>query len=406
MVRVSVATGGGQPSGASGLPAPSADGSVVAFESEAGDLVPGDVNDMSDVFVHDRHTGVTTRVSVGPAGTEADGPSGFASLSDDGRFVAFHSEATNLVEHDTNELPDIFVHDRITAKTSRLSRAAGGGEPTGPSQWPSISGDSRFVAFSSLASDIVAGDTNRASDIFVHDRQQGTTARVSVGPGGVQADGPSLIFPSISRDGRYVAFTSQATNLVPADTNGKADAFVHDRQTGTTSRVSIGPGGAQSGGPSFVHSAHALSGDGRFVTFASEGAELVARDGNGQSDVFIHDRQTGETILVSRGPAGEPGDAASYAPSITADGRFVAFTSEAGNLASGDAGAGAADVFLFDRDSSTPILLSVGPGGAPADAQSAFAAIGAGRPSVAFESAASLVAGDTNSVTDVFLAIR
>lgn len=201
------------------------------------------------------------------------------------------------------------------------------------------------MAFSSLASDIVAGDTNRASDIFVHDRQQGTTARVSVGPGGVQADGPSLIFPSISRDGRYVAFTSQATNLVPGDTNGKADAFVHDRQTG-------------------------------------------------------------ETILVSRGPAGEPGDAASYAPSITADGRFVAFTSEAGNLASGDAGAGAADVFLFDRDSSTTILLSVGPGGAPADAQSAFAAIGAGRPSVAFESAASLVAGDTNSVTDVFLAIR
>src|SRR5947199_353237 len=261
--RVSVASGGTEGNGASLSSALSADGRFVAFVSAATDLVAADTNGVSDVFVHDRQTGATERVSVASGGTQANNVSSYPALSADGRFVAFQSDATNLVVGDTNGKTDVFVHDRQTGTTERVSVASGGGtQGTGNSggffAFPALSGDGRLVAFQSDATNLVAGDTNGATDVFVHDRQTGTTERVSVASGGSQGNGSSA-GPVLSADGRFVAFHGTATNLVPGDTNGTTDVFVHDRQTGTTERMSVASGGTQGNGPS---SGAALPADG------------------------------------------------------------------------------------------------------------------------------------------------
>jgi Tol biopolymer transport system component len=180
----------------------------------------------------------TTRVSIASDGTQANSDSCFLSVSADGRYVAFYSLATNLVVGDTNDVPDIFVHDRQTGETTRVSVASDGTQASGSSFLPSISADGRTVAFESGATNLVPGDTNGVTDVFVHDRQTGETARVSVGSDGTQANQVSYD-PSVSADGRYVAFYSEASNLVPGDTNNEWDVFRHDRETGQTTRVSV-----------------------------------------------------------------------------------------------------------------------------------------------------------------------
>jgi len=293
--RVSVDSAGTQGTGGHSYETSlSADGRFVAFRSEATNLVAGDTNAADDIFVHDRQTGTTTRVSVDSAGTQGNSYSYTPSISADGRYVAFLSNASNLVAGDTNASWDIFVHDRQTGTTTRVSVDSTGTQGNGASAYhPSLSADGRFVAFLSEASNLVAGDTNGRSDIFVHDRQTGTTTRVSVDSAGTQGTGGHSYTPSISADGRYVAFASTATNLVAGDTNGTGDIFVHDRQTG-------------------------------FVAFFSYATNLVAGDTNGLRDIFVHDRQTGTTIRVSVDSAGTQGNGNSFAPSISADGRFVA----------------------------------------------------------------------------------
>jgi len=208
-----------------------------------------------------------------------------------GRFVAFKSRATNLVLGDTNFVEDVFVHDRETGETTRVSVATGGEQANGPSQddEPGISADGRFVAFISEATNLVPGDTNGVKDIFVHDRQTGETTRVSVATGGGQANGPSEGQPALNGSGRFVVFSSEASNLVPGDTNGEDDVFVHDRQTGETTRVSVATGGGQGMGGGAGGSPQ-LSGDGHIVAFGSEATNLVPGDTNGVQDIFIHDR--------------------------------------------------------------------------------------------------------------------
>jgi|GEM_PF-1585857 len=223
--RVSVASGGTQGNGDSGCPSISADGRYVAFQSYASNLVPGDTNGTWDVFVHDRLTGQTTRVSVASDGTQGNGDSECPSISADGRYVAFASLASNLVPGDTNGTWDVFVHDRLTGQTTRVSVASGGAQGNSGSWCPSISADGRYVAFQSYASNLVPGDTNGVLDVFVHDRLTGQTTRVSVASDGTQGDSYSF-GSSISADGRYVAFSSLASNLVPGDTNDKPDIFV------------------------------------------------------------------------------------------------------------------------------------------------------------------------------------
>ncbi len=226
----------------SGAPSISADGRFVAFESDATNLVSGDTNNAFDVFVHDLMTARTTLVSRHSLGSYGNDHSGVPSISGDGRFVAFESDADNLVSGDTNTLDDVFVHDRLastTGRTTRVSRHSLGNEADGFSSEPSISADGRFVAFRSSAENLVSGDTNGQSDIFVHDRlasTTGRTTRVSRHSLGNEGNGFSSE-PSISGDGRFVAFRSDSTNLVSGDTNGTFDIFVHDRLASTTGRT-------------------------------------------------------------------------------------------------------------------------------------------------------------------------
>jgi len=200
----------------------------VAFYSDSDNLVPDDTNDQRDIFVHDRGTGQTTRVSVDSSGAQGNNNSEYPAISADGRFVAFMSLATNLVAGDTNGVMDVFVHDRGTGQTTRVSVASGGAQGNGTSAVPAISADGRFVAFYSYANNLVPGDTNRRSDVFIHDRGTGQTTRVSVASGEAQANDSSE-YPAISADGRFVAFESYADNLVAGDTNGVDDIFVRDR---------------------------------------------------------------------------------------------------------------------------------------------------------------------------------
>jgi len=225
----------------------------------------------------------TTRVSVNSVDAEVDGSSERPSISSDGRYIVFGSEATNLVAGDTNATNDIFLHDTQTGATTRVSVDSVGAEADGSSEEPSISSDGRYVVFNSEATNLVAGDTNAAQDIFVHDTQTGATTRVSVNSVGAEANDRSIV-SHISSDGRYVVFNSEATNLVAGDTNAARDIFVHDTQTGATTRVSVNSVGAEANDRSERPS---ISSDGRYVVFSSEATNLVAGDTNGVDDIFI-----------------------------------------------------------------------------------------------------------------------
>jgi Tol biopolymer transport system component len=286
---VSVDSGGVQGNGGSDFPSISPDGRFVSFTSQASNLVPADTNDAFDVFVHDRQSGATDRVSVDSAGVEGNRDSAdTSSISADGRFVAFESYATNLVPGDTNGTFDVFVHDRQSGGTERVSVDSAGVEGNDQSGSPSISGDGRFVVFRSPASNLVPGDTNSFPDTFLRDRLANTTERVSIGSGGVEGNlGGDQ--GSISTDGRYIAFGSLSSNLVPGDTNGVQDIFVRDRQLSTTERVSIDSAGSQADGYCWTLWFAAISPNGRYVAFSSSASNLAPGDTNGQEDIFVRD---------------------------------------------------------------------------------------------------------------------
>ena len=346
--RVSVASDGSEGNFDSTFSSISADGRYVAFQSYANNLVNNDTNGTGDIFVHDRQTGQTTRVSVASNGTEGNANSYDSSIiSADGRYVAFISDANNLVSNDTNLATDVFVHDRQTGQTTRVSVASNGTEGNDRSSAPTISADGRYLAFNSDASNLVSGDTNDQGDIFAHDRQTGQTTRVSIASDDTEGNSSSAT-PAVSVDGRYVAFQSFASNLISGDTNGQGDIFVHDRQTGQITRVSVASDGTE--GNNFSGFSPAISADGRYVAFHSYASNLVSDDTNGRPDVFVHDRQTGQTTRVSTASDGTEGNNHSlfYYPAFSADGRFVAFYSTASNLVSGDTN-GMGDVFVHDR---------------------------------------------------------
>jgi tricorn protease-like protein len=397
--RVSVDSGGSQGNSHSRYPNISSGGRFVAFESFASNLVPGDTSGFIDIFVHDRQTGQTTRVSVNSGGVQGDGGSYDPSISSDGRFVVFSSEARNIVPGDTNVKADIFVHDRQTGLTTRVSVDSGGVQGDWDSFEASVSSDGRFVAFESFASNLVRGDTNGTWDVFVHDRQTGQTMRASVDSRGIQGINGSFS-PAISSDGRFVGFETSASNLVPGDTNGLEDVFVHDRQTGQTTRVSVDSGGVQGDNGSANAS---ISSDGRFVAFASDASNLVPGDTNGLEDVFVHDRQTGQTTRVSVDSGGVQGNSGSGYPFISSDGRFVAFETSASNLVPGDTN-GWSDVFVNDRQTGQTTRVSVDSRGLQGNSVSYTSSISSDGRYVAFwSSARNLVPGDTNNKADVFV---
>jgi Tol biopolymer transport system component len=370
--------------------------------------VPDDANTFDDVFVRDRQLGTIERVSVSTAGVAGNGDSDFPSISADGRYVAFRSAAFNFDPADTDNTQDIYVRDRQLGTTTLVSTDSNGvAAPFGASSYPCISANGRFVAFESLSKDLVESDTNGVSDVFRHDLLTGSTARVSLmnvsppPPDKNQATGPSSQ-ASISGDGRYVAFSSDAGNLVGtgADTNGKRDVFVRDCLLGTTTRVNLGPGGVQADNHC---DEPAFSDDGSCVAFHSTATNLVAGDTNGQRDSFVVVLATGVVERVSVSSAGAQGNSFSNYPDISADGRFVVFESPATTLVAGDANA-TTDIFLHDRQTHVTTLASVSTAGVQGDKGSEVAAVSGDGHLVAFDSAATnLVAGDTNNQLDVFV---
>ena len=402
ITRVSVGSDGTEGDWESASPSLSADGRYVAFSSHATNFVPDDSNRRSDVFVHDRDTGTTTRVSVASDGTEGDDDSRTPAISADGRYVAFTSSAANLVPDDTNGATDVFVHDRDTGTTTRVSVASDGTEGEATSQHPAISADGRYVAFTSWAANLVDDDTNELADVFVHDRDTGTTTRVSVASDGTEGDSTSL-YTAINADGRYVAFSSLASNLVPGDTNGTLDVFVHDRVTGDTTRVSFAPDGSE-----LAHDAYypSISGDGRYVGYGSLALNTIEGHPLGAWDVFVHDRTTGSTIEMSVAANGRAGSSGVDSPAFSADGRYVAFSSLASNLVPGDTN-DSFDVFIHDQVTGVTERVSLAHDGAQGSGHSSFAAISADGRHVAFTShAANLVPEDTSPLRDVFVVDR
>jgi Tol biopolymer transport system component len=399
VARVSVASDGTQADGSSWDPAMSGNARFMAFSSYASNLVGGDNNDRHDIFVRDFLTGTTSRVSVASDGTEADHDSWDPSISDDGRYVTFRSYASNLVSGDTAE-SDIFVRDRTLGTTTRISVTPTGGQADGSSYRPVISSDGSTVVFESTASNLVAGDTNGARDIFAADLATGAISLISKSTGGTPGDLGSYE-AAVSADGSVVAFASHATNLVTGDTNKQNDIFVHDRATATTTRVSVSTAGAQTfdvNGSDFA----AISGDGQLVAFSTRGSELVAGDTNNETDVFLRDRTTGTTTLISVDADGTQGNGGSSRPAMSADGRFVAFES----MANFDIDANyRVDVFLLDRQSGEITLASVADNAVQATGVSNRPDVSDNGLFVAFMSAATnlLDGSDTNGVTDVFV---
>jgi Tol biopolymer transport system component len=405
--RVSVSSTGLQSNGPSlGPGAIAASGQFVAFTGNASNLVAGDTNNAADAFVHDRASGMTERVSVSTAGLGGNQSCGDPRVSADGARVAFIGSASNLVSGDTNGADDIFLRDRVAGTTTRVSVSSAGAQASGASGYVALSADGNWVAFASAASNLTPSDTNAASDVFVHDVPTATTTRVSVATGGVQSNGSSNL-PALSADGRYVVFTSLATNLAAGDTNGVRDVFVHDRVAATTVLVSVDSSGALANGASGVGiQGPATSLDGRVVAFSSSATNLVASDTNALTDVFVHDLISGATSRVSVDSAGFQGNGESYFPSLSADGRYVVFSSNASNLVAADTN-GNHDVFLHDRASGATSRVSV--------ASTGFQAVGNSSPtlppsisadgrSIGFDSgAANLVTGDTNGAWDVFV---
>jgi Tol biopolymer transport system component len=331
--RVSVSSAGLQANGNSEEPSISSDGAIVAFISEATNLVPGDTNNAQDVFVHDLNTASTERVSVATAGTEGDNDAFTLSLSSNGNFVAFGSTATNLVAGDTNDVIDVFVRDRNTDTTERVSLTNAGLQANGESFSPAISSTGRYVAFRSDATNLVANDTNNNADIFVRDRTLGVTRRVSVASDGTQANGDSIL-PAISADGRFVAFSSDASNLVAGDFNNLADIFVHDRQDDTTIRV-VAPAEFNTAS-GIIIVAPSISPDGGFVGLRSNADDLVPGDTNNSFDTFLIARDTLIAERTSVSSSEVEGNSDSSRPSISTNNRYVVFSSNATNLVSND----------------------------------------------------------------------
>jgi Tol biopolymer transport system component len=406
--RVSVDNTGNQGNGGSYTSSISGDGRYVAFESGASNLVMGDTNAVGDVFVKDRQTGQITRVSVDDSGNQGNAVSGNPSISADGRFVAFQSFASNLVAGDTNGRYDVFVYDMQTGQIGRVSVDNTGIQGNAGSSDPTISADGRYVAFVSSATNLIPGDTNVAG-VVVHDRSTGQNTRVSVDSAGNPSSGSK---PSINANGRFVAFESSLANLVPGDNNSASDIFVHDRDVSgsgvfdtpgniQTTRVSVDNNGVQGNADSM---APAISADGRYVAFDSRATNLVAGDTNNREDTFVHDRQTGQTTRVSVDSAGNQGNSVSYWPvSISADGRYVAFGSDASNLVAGDTN-NVWDIFVRDRQAGQTIRASVSSSGTEGNNNSYGPSLSADGKVVAFESdATTLETGDSNSNSDIFV---
>jgi len=397
--RISVNFQGNEGNNFSINPSISADSRYIAFESAANNLVIGDTNNQTDIFITDRQTQTTNIVSVNSFGSGGNFNSFHPSVSGDGRFVTFASNANNLVPGDNNNTTDIFLRDLLTATTTRISVDSLGNQSNAASVNPTISADGRYIAFESDATNLVMGDINNARDIFLHDTLTGMTAQISKNSLGDRANFSSFN-PAISADGRFIAFDSFATNIVAGDTNNTRDVFWHDTLTGITSSISVDALGNQGDFSSITPS---ISADGRFVAFDSSATNLVLGDTNGVRDIFVRDLLNGITSRVSVDIFGNEVSRSSFAPTISDDGRFVAFDSFDPLLVPGDSN-GTNDIFVRDLLNGVTTRISVNDGGLEGNFSSFNPAISASGEVVTFDSfATNLVLGDANNSRDVFV---
>ena len=382
----------------------SSGGRFIVWNSFASNLVTGDTNNTWDIFLFDRDLRTTERVNVDSNGGQANGITGVYgfSISPDGRYVVFESAASNLVFGDTNGAREVFLRDRQTASTERVSLTSTGSQANGPSFYPTISDDGRFVAFTSLANNMAPNDTNGSWDVFVRDRWASTTQRVSLSSAGLQVVGDSYK-GEISASGQFVAFASTASGLVHGDTNGTWNVFLRDLAQGTTDLVDVSLlGGPGNGAAEYW----GLSADGRFVLFRSDSSDLIPSDQNGASDLFVRDRWLGVTSIVDVTPSGLPAAQGCSYGTISADGRYVEFLSNSPDLVAGDTNA-AGDIFVRDLVSHSTERETVRTDGSQVSLGGGGGSISADGSCVVFLSdATDIVSGDTNGHTDVFLRDR
>ena len=406
--RLSTGFLGDETNNGSGNPRISADGNYVVFRSDATNLVPDDTNQKPDIFITQISTGSTRRVNVANDGSQTTGVSptagvdyGFA-VSANGRYVVFSTTA-KIDPADTNNLQDIYVRDTVANTTTLITKGIGGAQTNSGSYAPTLSADGRYLAFESVASNLYSGDTNNAPDIFLYDRVTNALSVVSTNTGGGFANGSSTK-ARISGDGNSVAFYSSATNLVSGDTNGASDVFVRSLNSGTTSLASVTTAGAQGHGNSGFDSI-AISYNGKIIAFDSLASDLVSGDTNGTSDVFVRDITnpfSPTTTRVSLSAAGTQSGGINYLDAMTPDGRFILFETDA-ILVGSDTNADY-DLFIRDRTAANTIRVSIGLNDESPNNQSSFGDISGDGNKVVFRSfATNLVAGDTNMKADIFL---
>ncbi|MCC0020394.1 MAG: PD40 domain-containing protein [Nitratireductor sp.] len=378
----------------------SADGRYLVYYGDASDLVTDDTNGARDIFLYDAISQTTTLISRNALGDSANGASEAPSISADGRYVVYYSLASDLVAGDTNGFRDIFLYDTVSQTTVLISNDASGGPSDDGSFFPSISADGRYVVYHSFATDLVAGDSNGARDIFLYDTVSQTTELISKDASGTPSDGDSYT-PSISADGRYVVYSSNATDLVAGDTNNRRDIFLYDTVSQTTTLISsdasVGPSDFDSYEPT-------ISRDGRYVVYSSNATNLVAGDTNNRRDIFLYDTVSQTTALISIDASAGPSNGHSYTPSISADGRYVVYYSLASDLVADDLN-GYPDIFVYDTQTGTTALVSVDSGGGGTDNSSYSPSISDDGSTIVFDSYASVfVANDTNFLRDVYIA--
>lgn len=359
----------------------SAGGRFIAFSSGASNLVAGDANGVSDIFVRDRQTGKTEMISVSSNSAKSNADSINPAISADGRCVTFTSAATTLVNTAIGGYHQIFLRDRLTGKTELASIGTDGSPANSDCDSSSISMDGRYVAFVSSANNLVAGVSG--TQIYVRDRKSGTTEVASTSSSGVVGNAMSAN-PSISLNGRFVAFASDSTNLVASDKNAKRDIFLRDRQMHTTSLVSVTSNGTQ-GSDDSDHPC--VNGVGRVVAFSSKASNLTATVKHGIYQIYARDMQTSSMSLISASTSGTQANGSSYAPSISSDGRFIAFYSNSTNLISGYQ-LGYSQVFVRDRQAGSTEMSSVTSAGVQGNANSTVSAIAANGRFVSFASSA------------------
>lgn len=340
VTRVSTSSSG-VPAWGGDYPSISADGRYVAFQSYDPNLAPGNDRGETQIYVKDLQTGAVRLASSDSNGNAANGYSSIAHISADGRYVAFGSYASNLVEGDNNGMTDIFLKDLQTGAITRVTTGMDGGDSNGESSdWGVVSAGGRYVAFESDASNLVAGDNNNENDVFLKDMLTGTVRILSRAADGGGANEDSWV-PFMSPDGRYIVFDSEASNLVAGDTNGKDDVFLFDTQTEALTLVSTSADGVQGNGHSLNP---VISNDGRFVAFRGYATNFGQAGNTVTSSVFVKDLVTGEVACVSLTPDGTPSTGWSYNIGISGDGRYIMFGSEAGDLVTNDTN-GSVDVF-------------------------------------------------------------